>query len=840
MKKHKGKNIKKIAMVSFGMFALVLLSTLPNLIKAADTNKFGTKTALRSSIGGIISLANADDETFKTSNGTVLKSTEGEEFVYRFATTSTNKKISVFAIGPAINEKIYKANNQYKEADIDDEALNACVGAIINQYYASSGNKVGESLYNKNDTNANRQYYLAQKALNAAFDAKTLKAYVEDYNEQHKDGAAKADVKLDNLKYNNKEITGSDTYMWECVSAYIKADPNGVRLHQIYDKFGDKSEEVVTKGVVSELYKTTTEDFIKVDMSAEYGSGLGNSNGKNYLAAQEFNSGSLFGYVLKKDNKDTKYKYAYISRATADDGSKRYNDFQAGVCYYEDAKSSGCDKVFTDQGYSNYEPLEPGAEYEMDITLGGEINTYRTVKYKSINDDNFLIGINTWLNTEEDKVVFRTTFTVPEEDDSGDDDTTKDGIIHVKFIDENGEDLNISGAGGIKIKYELISTGKVDKAETSRSQVSLNYLTIGTYEVTITDVPDGYKIPSSQTVKLTTSAKEKTITFTIKKSTSTTDDGLIKITYYVGNKGIADGEFKAIDISTNETAGSCVTDSNGYCEIADLPIGTYKVTADSQLDGYTTAKTSVGKTYVTLYIAANSKQQTATFYSDKVDQSKGTITVDYSVTSDEKIAGGVFYLYKNGVNTDECITNSLGECKFSNLEYGQYKVVLHEIPENYKETSQEKTVSISQDEPNITVQFKSSLKETLVKFNVVNANKKTEHIKGVKLVVKDSSGQPVWTLTSEGKEMVISDIKEPGTYTVEIEEVPDGYVKGDKPFTLKVVEYQENEVTITVTPTTKVPDTFANASKIFIAAGLIGIIAGTYLVYTNAKKREEV
>lgn len=743
MKKHKGKNIKKIAMVSFGMFALILLSMVPSLIKAADTNKFGTKKALRSSIGGFISLANADDETFKTSNGTVLKSTEGEEFVYRFATTSTNKKISVFAIGPAINEKIYKANNQYKEADIDDEALNACVGAIINQYYASSGNKVGESLYNKNDTNANRQYYLAQKALNAAFDAKTLKAYVEDYNEQHKDGAAKADVKLDNLKYNNKEITGSDTYMWECVSAYIKADPNGVRLHQIYDKFGDKSEEVVTKGVVSELYKTTTEDFIKVDMSAEYGSGLGNSNGKNYLAAQEFNSGSLFGYVLKKDNKDTKYKYAYISRATADDGSKRYNDFQAGVCYYEDAKSSGCDKVFTDQGYSNYEPLEPGAEYEMDITLGGEINTYRTVKYKSINDDNFLIGINTWLNTEEDKVAFRTTFTVPEEDDSGDDDTTKDGII--------------------------------------------------------------------------------------------------KITYYVGNKGIADGEFKAVDISTNETAGSCVTNSDGYCEIADLPIGgTYKVTADSQLDGYTTAKTSDGKTYVNLPITANSKQQTAIFYSDKVDQSKGTITVDYSVTSDEKISGGVFYLYKNGVNTDECITNSLGECKFSNLEFGQYKVVLHKIPDNYEETSQEETVSISQDEPNKTVQFRSSLKETLVKFNVVNANKKTEHIKGVKLVVKDSSGQPVWTLTSEGKEMVISDIKEPGTYTVEIEEVPDGYVKGDKPFTLKVVEYQENEVTITVTPTTKVPDTFANASKIFIAAGLIGIIAGTYLVYTNAKKREEV
>lgn len=79
------------------------------------------------------------------------------------------------------------------------------------------------------------------------------------------------------------------------------------------------------------------------------------------------------------------------------------------------------------------------------------------------------------------------------------------------------------------------------------------------------------------------------------------------------------------------------------------------------------------------------------------------------------------------------------------------------------------------------------------------------------------------------------------TYYVKIISVPDGYVLPKEPIKLELNEEKSNITkTITIDATTKVPDTLSNISKLLILCGIVGIISGTVLVYTNVKKQEQV
>ena len=127
-----------------------------------------------------------------------------------------------------------------------------------------------------------------------------------------------------------------------------------------------------------------------------------------------------------------------------------------------------------------------------------------------------------------------------------------------------------------------------------------------------------------------------------------------------------------------------------------------------------------------------------------------------------------------------------------------------------------------------------------IKVSVVDKNKKL--LTGVKFqICEDRDCNSIKNTATSTNESYIAPNIPFGKYYIVVTEVPKGYVV---PTTVEVAELSASntvaEKTIVIEATTNVPDTLSNISKLFLICGIVGIIAGTYLVYSNAKKQEEV
>lgn len=127
-----------------------------------------------------------------------------------------------------------------------------------------------------------------------------------------------------------------------------------------------------------------------------------------------------------------------------------------------------------------------------------------------------------------------------------------------------------------------------------------------------------------------------------------------------------------------------------------------------------------------------------------------------------------------------------------------------------------------------------------IKVSVVD--KKQNLLTGVKFqICEDRDCNSIKNTATSTNESYIAPNIPFGKYYIVVTEVPKGYVV---PTTVEVVELSASntvaEKTIVIEATTNVPDTLSNISKLFLICGIVGIIAGTYLVYSNAKKQEEV
>lgn len=134
----------------------------------------------------------------------------------------------------------------------------------------------------------------------------------------------------------------------------------------------------------------------------------------------------------------------------------------------------------------------------------------------------------------------------------------------------------------------------------------------------------------------------------------------------------------------------------------------------------------------------------------------------------------------------------------------------------------------------------ADIQNSSANIKVVKADKKTDFVSGVKIVIKDEAGKKVYEDESENKTIKVPDL-EVGKYIVEVISVPNGYTLPKEPIEFEI-DYDNEIANVEILISTKVnvPDTLSNVSKIFICAGIVGIIAGVYLVYSNAKKQEQV
>lgn len=867
----KNKHFKKISLF-LSTFILTLFS-LSNGVKAeaapeftyVSKNIYENSDQLKNELGSFIKFYDGGSTNITCENGAfdendkcvagekqLIGTNTNESFYYRFAVSEKNKGVTVFSLGsPLIRNDFTDVTSKFNKNLIQGQVATtvgtaqfiSCLAGIIRQY--NSDVQSVQNLYEKSDSNFNQYYYAAQKTIQAFYlDGLNLATQVNKFNTQHySNNIARTNITYDKIQYNNIDVVRSNTYLSQCVWDAVKADSSNTnRLAGISKDFGSNGTVTVTS-TPNDSTKT-----IEIDIASLYGVTASNTKKNNYLKAQEYNDGSLISVTLKKDGTtistekgdNTKKQlspYVYIETGKWGNTNRFDDKFKINVCYSSDSSSAEC-KAMRD-AYKSYEALKPG-EYELEFTLGGVIyDLYETLGYSDYavtgNNASAFITNNIYKNFSEDKVTFKTTFTVPET--SGGEETTNDGAINITYVDEDGNAIK----GAI---FKISGTSNTCTTKTS-GKCSIKGLEVGkSYKVISYSRPSGYDepTPSSHTVKLTTTSKTKDITFTSSKEEQTTEKGIIKIGYYLDgntNNGIEGAIFKAVSGSTVKT---CTTDADGYCEIKNLDLGKqYNVSAEKVPEGYSNAKNNSDSTTYGITLTAESKTSTLSFKSSKIDTTLGIITVEYLENNNNKILGGKFYLYKVGSSKviDTCETNSQGTCVFSNLELGEYKVVLNKVPENYEDSKQEKTVTLSKDNLKETIKFRGSLLQTIVKVSVVNYNKVTEYIKGAKLVIKDSSGNVIKEFLSEEKEMVLNDITEPGTYTIEVKEVPEGYEAKDTTYTFEVKESKETNVVIKLIPKTNVPNTLSNASKIFIAAGIIGIITGAYLVYTNIKNKKE-
>ena len=139
-----------------------------------------------------------------------------------------------------------------------------------------------------------------------------------------------------------------------------------------------------------------------------------------------------------------------------------------------------------------------------------------------------------------------------------------------------------------------------------------------------------------------------------------------------------------------------------------------------------------------------------------------------------------------------------------------------------------------------SIALKSVATTGTIKVNIVDKDKKL--LSGVKFkICEDKNCNSVKNTATSTNESYIAPNIPFGKYYIVISEAPKGYVV---PTTIEEVELSSSntvaEKNIVIEATTNVPDTLSNISKLFLICGIVGIIAGTYLVYSNAKKQEEV
>lgn len=172
---------------------------------------------------------------------------------------------------------------------------------------------------------------------------------------------------------------------------------------------------------------------------------------------------------------------------------------------------------------------------------------------------------------------------------------------------------------------------------------------------------------------------------------------------------------------------------------------------------------------------------------------------------------------------------------FENLPYGTYTVEEVEAPKGYAISKKETTFTLSEDNKEVTVLIENTAKSVVV--NITKVDQATgEALAGAVLVIKDASGNVVYRFTSGTTSEIITDLDD-GTYTIEEESAPEGYIKSDQIVTFTIDdEHRSHQITFENAREYYVPDTGSVSSIIMIILGIAITGLGLKFVYKNGQR----
>ena len=344
--------------------------------------------------------------------------------------------------------------------------------------------------------------------------------------------------------------------------------------------------------------------------------------------------------------------------------------------------------------------------------------------------------------------------------------------ITVKKVDSTNPDLALAGA-----KFRLTSVTDPDfEPRNGTTDATGTYtfrsLPAGTYAVTETAAPSGYKIDSPGPDYISLPGNDgATVTQVYTDTPDNPPSGDIrKVDKDNPTTGLA-GAVIAIEGVDNGFRGEYQTGASGALEGLDwssLPYGSYKAYEKTAPQGYT-----LSNEVKTFNISAANRHVELVFSNDAKVKAQ-LLKVD---ASSRPISGAVFNILKDGQIIGTEATDASGKITVSNVTEGMYAFVEISAPAGYVRMNQPATVYVDQ----ATIQSGGTVTVTAV-------NEKLPELKISKVDAKDSTPVPGTVFTVEG---VDSDYKadwtmgadgtytasvEPGAYKITEKSVPDPYV----------------------------------------------------------------
>ena len=222
----------------------------------------------------------------------------------------------------------------------------------------------------------------------------------------------------------------------------------------------------------------------------------------------------------------------------------------------------------------------------------------------------------------------------------------------------------------------------------------------------------------------------------------------------------------------------------------------------------------------------------------KATTSVSILTTKISIKKvDEKtnkpLAGAVLVLKNEQGREVTRWTTTINDHIIENIAPGTYTLEEVEAPVGYILNKKPITFKINSNKVVYTLTMKNTPKNIVININKIDKETK-KNLNGAVLVIKNSAGKVVERFITEEKAHVITDIPY-GTYTVEEESAPSGYIKSNEKITFTVDDnHQSHQITITNTKETPVPDT-GTESIIFVLIGTIILGIGLDFILKHAK-----
>lgn len=280
--------------------------------------------------------------------------------------------------------------------------------------------------------------------------------------------------------------------------------------------------------------------------------------------------------------------------------------------------------------------------------------------------------------------------------------------------------------------------------------------------------------------------------------------------------------YDKISYNKVKTIYSCSSSANSETDYTPVALSGNNVSATNRTINYTlTSSFTVNK------LTNEDSKDTGSVHVSTIDKE-----------SKERVEGAVFKLCKTATCTSSNTlkTSTDGQISISPVSVGEYYLVVTSVPTGYIKPSARKITVTKGNTYEEDIILSKEVNSGSVDVKAVDSNSKV--LTTAKVKVCKTSDCKDGALYSNSGNLERSGIPF-GTYYLVVD-VPEGYVTPSAlRFTLDSDEPNYNR-TIKISAKTTVPDTLSNASKIFIACGIIGIIAGIYLVYTNVQKQKQV